>query len=271
MRLYLDSVPILLIRVLRYGSKNAGDWDSNGRGGCKETLSRQHLPSESCCSWDPRFPMLNACWLQNCVWTEKGEGVSLQTPSLTPSCPLYRCPLRMTSFNAQPSLFQRVSVLLLPLTFLIPPCLSLFFTFLPLSLPPFPPLECTGWQAKLFSCVIQSGSDLLEDSPISPPWTSDLIHAGKDVTTYYKGSGLFVCVCTCMWDELSKSLNLGAGLLKIVTILRQHCVCECVFTWLLEKDSVVRETEPLRGLEGGVGMIFWDCYYAVTRALWWAL
>lgn len=148
-------------------------------------LSRWHLPSESCCSWDPRFPMLNAKLGMD---KKKGEGVSLQTPSLTTFCPLYRCPLRMTSLMLSP-----------PSSSVSPFCSSLWpswflpafhsFPHLPFSLPPFPLLESTHRQAKQFSYVIKSGFSLSEDSP---PCTSDLIHAGKDVSTYYKGSGLCV-------------------------------------------------------------------------------
>lgn len=60
-----------------------------------------------------------------------------------------------------------------------------------------------------------------------------------------KGVGC-VCECTCVWEEFSKSLSKGAGVLKIVTVFHG-------FTWRLEKDSVFRETTPLRGLEGGCG------------------
>lgn len=48
----------------------------------------------------------------------------------------------------------------------------------------------------------------------------------------------------------------GVGLLKIVTILRQHSVCVCVgFTWLLQKDSMVR-LYHWRLQEGGLEWYF---------------
>lgn len=173
-----------------------------------------------------------------------GEGV-LQPPSLTSSCSLYRCPLRMTSFNAQPSLFQRVSVMLLPLTFLIPPCLSLFSP--PSSLPSHS-LESPGRQVKLLGCVALI---CLKTPPSLRPGQmipSMLAGMSQPTTT---GAG-YKCV---HWRSEANHRAWGVAVLKIVTILCQHCVCVCVSIWLLEKDKVVRETAPLKRT-GGVGMIF---------------
>lgn len=144
----------------------------------------------------------------------------------------------MTSFNAQPSLFQPVSILLLPLTFLIPPCLSLFspsfFPSLPLS------LQCTGRQAKLFSCVIRSSSDLPEDylSTLNkwsdPCWHHNLLQKGWTVSMYIQ----------YMWHELSKSLNLGGGSLK-----NSHhtpsaqWMCVCVFFYLTARKGLNGQTD----------------------------
>lgn len=168
-----------------------------------------------------------------------GEGV-LQPPSLTSSCSLYRCPLRMTSFNAQPSLFQRVSVTLLPLTFLIPPCLSLFSP--PSSLPSLS-LVSPGRQVKLLSCVALI---CLKTPPsLRPGQMIRCMLAGMSQPTT-KGAG-YKCV---HWKSEANHGAWGVGVLKIVTILRQHCVCVCVSIWLLEKDSVVRETAPLKTMGG---------------------
>lgn len=97
---------------------------------------------------------------QNCTRTKKGEGVLTQTPSLTPSCPLYKCPLRMTSFNVQPSLFQRVCFA--PPSDLKDSSLPFaFFTFLP----PSPPLLLHSAQAGKPSSRSLSG---FEESYFSP-------------------------------------------------------------------------------------------------------
>lgn len=108
-----------------------GEGEREGEvGAIRDTLSRRHLPWESSCSRDTLFPMPNIS-LHECVpygHTGRGGFFFPQTPSLSRSCPpLYRCPFRKTSFSAQPSLFQRVSLLLLPLTFPIPPFPLTFF------------------------------------------------------------------------------------------------------------------------------------------------
>lgn len=103
----------------------------------RDTLSRRHLTLRVLLLLRPTVPHAECFAEGKTAYGQKKErGGFLFTPSLTFSCPLYRCPLRMTSFSARPSLFQRVSVLLLPLTFLIPPCLSPPLpSCLPLSLP----------------------------------------------------------------------------------------------------------------------------------------
>lgn len=163
----------------------------------------RHLPSASRCSWDPRLPMLRAKLGQ----TEKyWEGASLHPPSLW-LLPVHSlgAPFRMTSFNALPSLFQTVSSSLLPLTFLIPPCLSLFSpTFLRPSFPPISLSVSTGRRAGA-GCSVVSFTTGLHLLPLSL-YPGPVIRSMQTEMSQSNGLG-GGAVCTCMQEGLRKSLS----------------------------------------------------------------
>lgn len=153
----------------------------------------------------------------------------------------------------------------------LPPCLLAFLSpsfppSLPACLPPFPPSVYRQASEAIQSCHSEWLWFAGKLPSLSPPWPSDLIHAGKDDNLLQRGWGL--CVCTCMWDELSKSLSMGGGTLKN-SHHTQSAQCMCLpACW---KRTEWSERLHHLGFKGGVWIIFWACYYVVTRILCLAL
>lgn len=146
MRLFMAELKYFKITGSRYNPVKCRTLTNERGRECED------LPSESCCSaWDPRFPMLEVCWMQNCECTGKKERGFLFKP------PLWLLPALSTG-----ALSEWLLLMLSPPSSSVSPfCSSLwpswflpafhfFFTFL-LSLPLSFSLQRTGRQAKLFS------------------------------------------------------------------------------------------------------------------------
>lgn len=124
----------------------------------------------------------------------------------------------MPSFNALPSLFQTVSSSLLPLTFLIPPCLSLFS-------PPsshFP--SCEHWQA-VAGCSVVSFTTGLHLLPLSLCPGPVIRSTPTKMSQSSGGRGPRVYMYAGRVTQITK---LEGGGLKIEVIPRQHSMCVCV-------------------------------------------
>lgn len=186
------------------------------------TSPRQHLPCESCCSWDPRFPMTRAGLRVDAKirggWWGWGGVTSI------PLCVFFLSSLQVPSqfdFVERSLFFRPVSIRLLPLTFLVPLGLSLVFSL-------HSPLH--GDTTQLY----HSGPP----PPAPPPQPWLLIKSALTKMSQPAAKGVaYVCAHVC-----GKGYANGFGferwaVLKILTAHLSACVCMSVCAYLLLKKD----------------------------------